>query len=85
METSASFEARSAPLSYPTTGRKQRMKNSHEEGVAIHSAPSFALGVVRRTVKHKQGNRWAGYRASKMLNQDADVFRRAEGNMMRGR
>jgi hypothetical protein len=37
------------------------MKNPYEEGVAIHSAPSFALGVVRRTVKHKQGNRWAGY------------------------
>jgi len=37
------------------------MKDSHEEGVAIHSAPSFALGVVRRAVKRKQGNRWAGY------------------------
>jgi hypothetical protein len=61
------------------------MENPYEEGVAIHSAPSFALGVARRTVKRKQGNRWAGYRASKMLNQDADVFRLAEGNMMQGR
>jgi hypothetical protein len=37
------------------------MENSHEKGVAIHSAPSFALGVVRRSVKRKQGDRWAGY------------------------
>ena len=33
METSASFEARSAPSSYPTTGIKQRMKESHGKGV----------------------------------------------------
>ena len=45
------------------TGRKQRMKNSHEQGVAIHSAPSFALCTARRAVKRKQGNRWAGYGA----------------------
>ena len=61
------------------------MKNPYEEGVAIHSAPSFALGAARRTVKRKQGNRWAGYGASKRCNQDADVFRLAEGNMLRGR
>ena len=60
------------------------MKDSHEEGVAIHSAPSFALGVVRRTVKRKQGNRWAGYGASKTCNQDADALRVAEGNMTLG-
>jgi len=60
------------------------MKDSHEKGVAIHSAPSFALGVVRRTVKHKQGNRWAGYGASKTCNRDADAIRPAEGNMVRG-
>ena len=60
------------------------MKDSHEKGVAIHSAPSFALGVVRRTVKHKQGNRWAGYGASKMCHRDADAVRPAEGNMVRG-
>ncbi len=60
------------------------MKDSHEDGVAIHSAPSFALGVARRTVKRKQGNRWAGYGASKMCNRDADVIGPAEGNMVRG-
>ena len=43
METSASFEARSAPLPYPTTGLKQRMENSYEKGLAIYSAPSLAL------------------------------------------
>jgi hypothetical protein len=61
METSASFEARSAPSPYPTTGMKQRRKNPHEKGVAIRSAPSFALGIVRCTAKRKQGNRWDGY------------------------
>jgi len=61
METSASFEARSAPLPYPTTGMKQRMKISHEKGVAIHSTPSFALGIARCTAKRKQGNRRGGY------------------------
>jgi len=61
------------------------MKDSHEEGVAIHSAPSFALCAARCAVKRKQGNRWDGNPASKMLNQDADVFRLAEGNMLRGR
>ena len=59
------------------------MKDSHEEGVAIHSAPSFALRAVRYAVKRKQGNRWAGYRASKTLNQDADAVRVAEGHMTR--
>jgi hypothetical protein len=33
METSASYEARSAPLPYPTTGMKQRMKEPYEKGV----------------------------------------------------
>ena len=57
------------------------MEDSHEEGVAIHSAPSFALGVARRAAKRKQGNRWAGYGASKTPNQDADVIGLAEGDM----
>jgi len=43
METSASFEARSEPLPYPTTSMKQRMQNSYEKGLAIRSAPSLAL------------------------------------------
>jgi len=30
------------------TGRKQRMKNPYEEGVAIHSAPSLALCAANR-------------------------------------
>jgi len=37
------------------------MKEPYEKGVAIHSAPSFALVVARRPVKRKQGDRWAGY------------------------
>jgi hypothetical protein len=61
------------------------MKDSHEKGVAIHSAPSFALGTARCPVKRKQGNRWAGYRASKSCKQDADAVRPAEGNMRQGR
>ena len=33
----------------------------HEKGLAIYSAPSFALGIARCTTKRKQGNRWGGY------------------------
>src|SRR3954451_3701551 len=57
-----------------------RMKEPHEKGVAIRSAPSFALGAVRCPVKRKQGERWAGYRASKICNQGADAVTTAEGN-----
>jgi hypothetical protein len=60
---------------------KQGMEESHEKGVANHSAPSFALRTVRCVTKRKQGYRWAGYRASKRCNQDADAFALAEGNM----
>src|ERR1019366_10636923 len=60
------------------------MKTPYEEGVAIHSAPSLALCAARRAVKRKQGNRWAGYGASKSCNQDADAVGPAEGNMRRG-
>src|SRR3954447_5892666 len=56
------------------------MKEPYEKGVAIHSAPSFALVVVRRPVKRKQGDRWAGYRASKICNQGADAMTWAEGH-----
>jgi hypothetical protein len=55
METSASFEARSAPSPYPTTGMKQRMKEPYEKGVAIRSVPSFARYIVRCIAKRKQG------------------------------
>jgi hypothetical protein len=61
------------------------MKNPYEKGVAIHSAPSFALCVARHAVKRKQGYRWAGYGASKSRNQDADVVIQAEGSMTQGR
>jgi hypothetical protein len=46
---------------------KQRMKNSYEEGVAIHSAPSFALGTARYTAKRKQGNRRGGLLSSEKM------------------
>jgi hypothetical protein len=49
------------------------MKEPHEKGVAIHSAPSFALGAVKCSVKRKQGHRRAGYRASKSVNRGADA------------
>jgi hypothetical protein len=36
------------------------MKEPYEEGVAIHSAPSFAPEAAKLSVKRKQGHRWAG-------------------------
>src|SRR5258705_7333303 len=57
-----------------------RMKEPHEKGLAIHSAPSFALSAVKCPVKRKQGKRWAGYRASKICNQGADAVPTAEGH-----
>src|SRR5215469_10266045 len=57
-----------------------RMKEPYEKGVAIRSAPSFALDAVRSPVKRKQGKRWAGYRASKICNQGADAVPTAEGH-----
>src|SRR6266852_1128607 len=60
------------------------MKKSYEEGLAIHSALSFALGIARCTAKRKQGYRWAGYRAPKNCDQDADALNLAEGNMTGG-
>ena len=54
METSASFEARSAPLPYPTTGMKQRMKEPYGKGVAIRSASSLARGIARYSAKRRQ-------------------------------
>jgi hypothetical protein len=40
---------------------KQGMEESYEKGVANHSAPSFALYIVRCAAKRKQGYRRAGY------------------------
>jgi len=50
-----------APVRRDQTGMKSRMKESYEKGVAIHSAPSFAMDVVRRAAKRKQGYKRAGY------------------------
>jgi len=55
------------------------MKEPCEEGVANHSTLSFAVGIARCLLKRKQGHRWAGYRASKNCNQDADAVVKAEG------
>src|SRR5215469_11709270 len=57
-----------------------RMQEPYEKGVAIRSAPSFALDVAKCPAKRKQGKRWAGYRASKIGNQGADAVQIAEGN-----
>lgn len=59
------------------------MREPYEEGLAIHSAPSFAAVVVKPLLKRKQGNRWAGYRAAKSSNQNADAVVKAEGHMAR--
>ena len=60
------------------------MQEPYDKGVATCSAPSFALGIARYPAKRKQGYRWAGYRASKNCNQDADALDLAEGNMTGG-
>jgi hypothetical protein len=59
------------------------MQEPYEQGVANHSAPSFAVNIVRCPLKRKQGYRWAGYRAAKISNRDADAVVKAEGNMAR--
>src|SRR6516165_10662130 len=59
---------------------ESRMKEPHEKGVAIRSAPSFALGAAKCPAKRKQGKGWAGYRASKICNQGADAVPTAEGH-----
>ena len=46
---------------------KQGWKKPHEKGIAIHSAPSFALGTVRCTAKRKQGNRRGGPLSSEKM------------------
>jgi hypothetical protein len=35
------------------TGMKQRRKKPHEKGLAIHLAPSFALGIARCAAKRR--------------------------------
>src|SRR5271157_1993232 len=60
------------------------MQESYEKGLATRSASSFASDAVRCLAKRKQRYRWAGYRASKNCNQDADAVDLAEGNMTGG-
>jgi hypothetical protein len=60
------------------------MEESYEKGVATRSASSFASDAARYLAKRKQRYRWAGYRASKNCNQDADAVDLAEGNMTGG-
>ena len=59
------------------------MQDPYEQGLANHSAPSFAVNIARCPLKRKQGYRWAGYRAAKNSNRDADAVVKAEGNMAR--
>jgi hypothetical protein len=64
VETSASFEARYAPLSYPTTG-----KESSESILAS----SLAGGIARCWLKRRQRYWWAGLLSfENRKEQDAD-------------
>jgi hypothetical protein len=77
METSASFEARSAPSPYPTTGMKQRMENSYEKGPAICLGPESCAATARDPVKRRQGYRRGGLWScgmSRKRKRKADVF-----------
>jgi hypothetical protein len=49
---------------------KQRRKNPYEKGLANHSAPSFAPGIARCSVKRKQGIGGVGYPTPKTVNPD---------------
>jgi len=55
------------------------MKEPHEKGVAIRSAPSLALFPARDSAKRRQGIGGVGYGTPKTVNPDADAF------VMRGR
>ena len=59
------------------------MKEPYEKGVAIHSAPSFAVTAVKSPRKRKQGYRRVGYRASKSSFGAPTLSFEAEGNMAR--
>ena len=53
------------------------MKEPHEKGLAIRSAPSCALGAVKCPVKRKQGKRWAGHPNSRhSYRHRTDIVRR---------
>src|SRR5215831_8893039 len=82
METSASFEARSAPLPYPTTGMLLGMKESYKKGESESIlAPSLAGVVARRQSKRRQGYRWAWViELRKTLIGALNPFSDGEGN-----
>src|SRR5215469_2719367 len=64
VETSASFEARYAPLSYPTTGKE------NSESIL---ASSLAGDIARYRLKRRQRYWWAGLLSfEKPMEQDAD-------------
>src|SRR5664280_3689991 len=57
------------------------MKESYEEGVANHSAPSFAYCTVRCTAKRKQGIGGLGIELRKLEIRTPTPSRCAEGYM----
>src|SRR5271167_1744271 len=57
------------------------MKESYEEGVANHSAPSFAYYTVRCSAKRKQGIGGLGMELRKDATRMPTPSRCAEGNM----
>src|SRR5260370_40990236 len=63
---------------------KQGMQESYEKGVANHSAPSFALYIVRCAAKRKQGYRRGGGLVPERCNQDAAAFDLVEGKTAGG-
>src|SRR5271167_2943788 len=60
------------------------MKESYEEGVANHSAPSFAHCTVRCTAKHKQGIGGLGIELRKLEIRMLTLSRSAESYTSRG-
>jgi len=64
VETSASFEARYAPLSYPTAGINRREvedERASREGSSDPLGPEPCVVTARDTTKQRQGYRRGGY------------------------
>src|SRR5450755_2755453 len=57
------------------------MKEPHEKGVAIRSAPSFAPGVAKCPAKRKQGRDGLGIELRKSAIRVPTLSVQAEGNM----
>jgi len=49
-----------------------RMQEPYRKGVANRLALSLAEAVARLPLKRRQRYQWAGYRAAKTVNRDAD-------------